>query len=130
MSAQAAVASGRRIAEAQMTSTLRYFTPGPNTTDPTTGQVTQPEGTPTRCKAKIRPATERDFPAQAGGGQVFGSNYLVAVPFAQTPIPTVGQRLVMESSPDPAVVGLTLQIRHVDFGDALTARRMLCYKVS
>lgn len=112
-----------------MTSTLRYFTLGPQTTDPTSGAVTQPELNPHTAPCKVRPATERDFPAQAGGGQVFSSNYVVSMPFAQTPVPTVGQRIVVESSPDPAVVGAAMQIRHVDIGDAITARRMLCFKV-
>jgi hypothetical protein len=129
MSASAAATMGRRRAEAQMTSTLRYFTLG----DPTTaadGTVTYPEVDPVRCEGRVRPATMRDFPTEVVGEELFASNYVVAVPFGQTPVPQVKQHVVIESSPDPALVGAELQIRQVSIGDNLTARRMLGYKVS
>lgn len=129
MTAPAAAAMGRRTAEALMTSTVRYFTLG----DPTTaddGTVTYPEVDPIRCQGRVRPATARDYPTELSGEEVFASNYLVAVPFGQTPVPRVKQRVVIETSPDPALVGAELQIRQVALGDNLSGRRMLCYKVS
>jgi len=113
-----------------MTSTVRYFTVGDPVTDPVTGEVTPSEVGPVTCIARVRPATMRDYPSQAGGAEVFATNYVVSVPFAQTPVPAVKQRLVVVSSPDPALVGASMQIRDVALGDQITARRMLCYKVS
>jgi hypothetical protein len=129
VSQAAAVRTGRLIAERQMSSALRYFTPGPPVTDPVTGQVTSSEQGAARSRCKVRPTSPRDFPAQAGGDQVFASNYIVSLPFGQAPVPAVGQEIVVESSPDPALVGARMQIRHVSIGDAITARRLLCFKV-
>lgn len=129
MTAPAAAAMGRRRAESLMTSTLRFFDLGDPVTAPD-GTVTRPEQNPVRCKGRVRPATMRDFPTEVIGEEVFASNYVVAVPFGQLPVPQVKQHVVIESSPDPALTGVELQIRQVSIGDNLTARRMLGYKVS
>lgn len=126
----AAAAMGRVLAESQMDSTLRYFDLGDPVTDPDTGEVTRPEANPVACKCRVRPATMRDFHSQAGGEELFASNYVVSVPFEQSPAPLVKQHVVIETSPDPAMVGVELQIRQVSYGDHVTARRMLCYKVT
>ena len=129
MTAPGAAAMGRQLAESLMTSTVRYFDVG----DPVTaadGTVTRAEQNPVRCKGRVRPASMRDFPTEVIGEEVFASNYVVAVPFGQLPVPRVKQHAVIEASPDPALVGVELQIRQVDLGDNLTARRMLGYKVS
>lgn len=130
MSAPAAAAMARRMAESLMTSTGRYFTLGEPVTDPDTGAVTIPEVNPQTCSCRVRPATMRDFPSQAAGEEVFASNYVIAVPFSQAPVPLVKQHFVIETSPDPALVGVELQIRQVTLGDNVSARRMLGYKVS
>ena len=129
MTTPGAAAGARLLAESLMTSTIRYFTLG----EPTTaadGTVTIPEVDPQRCPGRVRPATMRDFPTQVVGEEVFASNYVVAVSFSQVPVPQVKQHVVIETSPDPALVGAELQIRQVSIGDNLSARRMLCYKVS
>jgi hypothetical protein len=130
MTAPAAAAMARRVAESLMTSSVRYFTLGEPVTDPENGAVTRPEMDTARCVGRVRPATMRDFPAQSVGEEVFASNYVVAVPFGQTPVPAVKQHIVIEASPDPALVGVELQIRQVTLGDNVSARRLLCYKVS
>lgn len=130
MTAPAAAAMGRRMAESLMTSTGHYFDLGDPVTDPVTGEVTIPEIDPQTCICRVRPATMRDFPAQAAGEEVFASNYVIAVPFTQAPVPRVKQHFVIDTSPDPALVGVELQIRQVTLGDNISARRMLGYKVS
>lgn len=130
MTAPAAAALGRQLAEALMTSSGRYFDLGEPTTDPVTGAVTRTEGNPHATKCRVRPATMRDFHSEAGGEELFASNYVVAIPFAVNPPPQVKQHFVIDSSPDPAMVGVELQIRQVAYGDHVTARRMLCFKVT
>ena len=120
---------GRRIAESQMDSTGHYFDLG----DPVTaadGTVTRPEKNSVSTKCRVRPATQRDFHSQAVGEELFASNYVIAVPFEQSPPPVVKQHFVIDTSPDPAMVGLELQVRQVSYGDHVTARRMLCFKVT
>ena len=126
----AAAAMGRRLAESQMDSTGHYFDLGDPVTDPDTGEVTRPEANPHTTICRVRPATMRDFHSQAGGEELFASNYVVAVPFEQSPAPKVKQHFVIDASPDPAMVGVELQVRQVSYGDHVTARRMLCYKVT
>jgi hypothetical protein len=130
VSATETASAGRSLAERQMTSTVRYFDLGDPVTDPDTGEVTRPETNPHTSRCRVRPATMRDFHSQAGGEELFASNYVVAIPFEQVPPPEVKQHCVIESSPDPAMVGVELQIRQVAYGDHVTARRMLCFKVS
>lgn len=112
-----------------MSSTGHYFDVGAPVTDPSTGEVTRAELNPHTTRCRVRPATMRDFPAQAGGAEVFASNYVVSVPFDLTPAPHVKQHFKVDASPDPALVGIELQIRQVAYGDDVTARRMLGYKV-
>lgn len=113
-----------------MTSTVRYFDLGDPVTDPSTGAVTRPESNAHTTKCRVRPATLRDYHSMAGGEELFASNYVVAVPYEQAPPPQVKQHCVIVASPDPAMVGVELQIRQVAYGDNVTARRMLCFKVS
>lgn len=130
VSAQETAHGGRRIAEQLMTSTGHYFDVGDPVTDPNTGEVTRAELNPHTTRCRVRPATMRDFPSQAGGAEIFASNYVVAVPFELDPPPQVKQHFIIDSSPDPALVGVELQIRQVAYGDGVTARRMLGYKVA
>lgn len=130
MSAAQAALRGQRLAERQMTSTVRFFTEGDPVTDPETGEVSPSEVDPVTCPARVRPMSMRDYPALAGGEQVFAANFVVSVPFSQEPIPRVKQRVVVVSSPDPALVGMAMQVRDVAAGDQISARRLLCYRVA
>jgi hypothetical protein len=126
----AAAAMGRRLAESQMDSTGHFFDLGAPVTDPSTGAVTRPQSNSHSTVCRVRPATMRDYHSQAGGEELFASNYVIAIPFEASPAPQVKQHFVIDTSPDPALVGLELQIRQIAYGDHVTARRMLCYKVA
>lgn len=123
-------AAPRMAAERLMTSVGHYFDIGDPATDPATGEVTRVELNPHSTKCRVRPASLRDFPAEAGGAELFAANFVVSVPFGQSPPPRVKQGFVIDESPDPALVGVAMQIRDVAYGDSISARRLLCYKVS
>ena len=127
MSAVSAAPSGRSLIERQMTSTCRIFTVGDPVTDPSTGEVTRAEIDPVVTKCRVRPRGSRGSTgSEAGGAEVIATGYIVSVPFALTPPPVNFQRLVVTASPDPSLVGLSLQIREVARGDAISARRLMC----
>jgi hypothetical protein len=77
-------ATGRPDRRAQMTSTCTTSTWGPGHR-PDHGRGDPPELNPHTTKCRVRPATMRDFHSQAGGEELFASNYVVAIPFEQTP---------------------------------------------
>jgi hypothetical protein len=127
MSGVSAAPSGRALIERQMTSTCRIFTMGDPVTDPTTGEVTRTEIDAVTTKCRVRPRGSRiSTGANAGGAEVIVTGYIVSVPFDFTPVPRDFQRLVVTASPDPGLVGMSLQIRDVALGDAISARRLLC----
>lgn len=67
--------------------------------------------------------------AEAGGANLFTFDYLVSVPFSVTDL-AEGQRVLLLTSPDPALVGVEVEVRKVDRGDNITARRLACTEVS
>jgi hypothetical protein len=67
--------------------------------------------------------------ARGGGAQVFAFDYLVSVPFAVTDVQE-GHRVTVTASPDPALVGVTVEVQKVDRGEHITARRLSCNEVS
>jgi hypothetical protein len=124
----------RAEAEGAMTSTctIRARSAG-QVTDPDTGEVTDIPGAIVytgRCR--VRPAsgpggnsTERD----AGAAELLTYDYLVSVPFSVSTV-VERQRVTIDSSPDPALVGIEVEILHVDRGEHITARRLVCREVS
>lgn len=129
MNLDAALGNARALAESLMTSTCTAFTPGENLTDPQTGEVTQVQDVAWFGPCRVRPngATQASA-GTAGGAEVFTFDYIVSIPFAVDAVHE-GQRLTITASPDPALVGLTLEIQMVARGDAITARRLACTEV-
>lgn len=111
-----------------MTSTCRIFTPGDLVTDLNTGEVTRDEADVVQTPCRVRPAGTQSAQDEAGGAEIVASGYVVSVPFAITPAPF--QRVFIETSPDPSLVGLAMEIRQVARGDNITARRLLCEEVA
>lgn len=114
------------------TCTIRARSTG-RTTDPDTGEVVPTPGAVVYSGAcRFRPAsgpggdsTSRDV----GGTEVFTFDYLVSVPFSVSAV-REGHRVTCDSSPDPALVGIEVEVQHVDRGDNISARRLQCAEVS
>jgi hypothetical protein len=60
---------------------------------------------------------------------MFDFDYLVSVPFSVTGI-AEGMSVTVTASPDPALVGVNLEIQKVDRGEHITARRLSCNEVT
>jgi hypothetical protein len=131
MSAQAAAARGRARAKTLLGSTCTVFTSGEPTTDPNTGQVTRAKAVVYTGPCKVRPALTglTALSDDIGGGETFRFDYRVSLPFEEDGV-IEGMRLTVTSCPDPSMVGLTLEVQRIDRGDFLTARRLICNKVS
>ena len=121
----------RLQAEAEMASTCSIAPPGVEpVTDPDTGGVTFPPGVAIYTgKCRVRPSSGQGATAQAGGAEVFVYDYLVSIPFAEADV-AEGHRVTISDSPDPALVGVVVEVTKVDRGDYLTARRLFCNEVS
>jgi hypothetical protein len=128
VSATVTAALGRARAESLMTSACTVFTPGAPITDPNTGEVTNTQTTVWFGPCRVRPAGRESQPQTIGGAESFVFDYLVSLPFAATSV-IEGHRLTVTSSPDPALVGITVEIQKVDRGDNITARRLACSEV-
>jgi hypothetical protein len=121
---------GRALAESLMTSacTIREKSPG-LTTDPATGAVTPTLGAMVYTgPCRVRPAGREAQTTQAGGAETFTFDYLITVPFAVTGV-AEGHRLTVTASPDPALVGVEVEVQKVDRGEHITARRLSCNEV-
>jgi hypothetical protein len=118
----------RARAESLMTSTATFFTPGVPVTDPNTGEVTTSQTTVWAGACRVRPAGTQANQIVVGGAQAFAFDYLVSIPFAVTAV-FEGIRGTVTASPDPALVGITVEVQKVARGDAITARRLACTQV-
>jgi hypothetical protein len=121
----------RAAAEELMTSTCTIRARGGEwVTDPVTGEATQTAGAVAYSgKCRVRPATLQAQSRNLGGDEQFVSDVMVSVPASAAGI-TKGMVVTVDSSPDPALVGLRAEIQDVARGDSLTARRMWCLEVS
>lgn len=126
--------TARYYAESLMTSTctIREVS-NDRTMDPVTGEVTPVLGAVVYAgPCRVRPASGPGGQSAArdvGGVEVYTFDYLVSVPFAATAVKE-RQRVVIDSSPDPSLVGLDIEVQHVDRGETITARRLQCREVS
>lgn len=112
------------------TCTIRARSTG-SSTDSDTGAVTDtPGATVYSGPCRVRPVTSRaSGDTEAGGVEVFTFDYLVSIPFAETDV-AEGHRVTITASPDPALVGVEVEVQKVDRGDSITARRLSCNEVS
>ena len=127
-----AMAMARSHAESLMTSTctIREKSTGEPVTDPETGAVTFSPGEVVYSgPCRVRPAGTQGSTAEAGGAELFTFDYLVSVPFAVTGV-REGMPCKINASPDPALVDATVEIRKVDRGEHITARRLSCNEVT
>jgi hypothetical protein len=120
--------TARARAESLMSSTCTVFTPGEPITDPNTGAVTSSQTTVWFGPCRVRPAGRQSNPEIIGGAEAFSFDYLVSLPFSATAV-IEKMRLTVTGSPDPALVGITVEIQKVDRGDHITARRLACTEV-
>jgi len=112
------------------TCTIRGEAAGEPTTDPESGKVTPAEGALVysgRCR--VRPAGTQADAREMGGAETFIFDFVVSVPFAVDGV-VEGMTCRVDASPDPALVGLELEIEQVARGDHITARRLACKEVS
>jgi hypothetical protein len=127
----AALPELRAEAEAAMTATCTIRArDGEWVTDEATGEATQTPGATVysgRCRWK--PAGRAAQAEMAGGAEVFGTDFIVSIPFAATAV-RKGQLVTCDSSPDAALVGLVVEIQDVARGDQISARRLACVEVS
>ena len=112
------------------TCTIRGKSSGVPVTDSVTGAVTFPAGEVVYSgQCRVRPMTSRGGgTVEAGGAELFTFDYLVSVPFAVTGV-REGMPVTIDSSPDPDLVGIVVEIRKVDRGETITARRLSCNEV-
>lgn len=119
----------RSRAESLMTSTCTIRERDGEWTTGEDGEASQaPGATVYSGKCRVRPAGTQAQPGSSGGDETFDFDYLVSVPFSVTAV-AEGQVLTVDSAPDPALVGATVEIRRVDRGDQITARRLACTEV-
>lgn len=114
-----------------MTATCRINAKGDggNVTDPETGEVTTPAGDLIYTgKCRVRPAGSQGSDVDSGGAELASFDYVISVPFAVTSV-REGHRVTVTGSPDPALVGMVVEVRVVSRGDHVTARRLSCEEV-
>lgn len=126
--------AARARAETLMTSTctVRQRGAGEPTTDPETGEVTYAAGDVVYSgKCRIKPGGSRSRTVEAGGAELFTYDFEVSLPFAAEGAADVheGMPLTIDTSPDPAAAGLTLEVQLVARGDQISARRLACNEV-
>lgn len=130
MSASDVARRGRVRAQALQESRCTVFSTGEPTTDPNTGEVTRVQTVVWSGPCKVRPAATglTALSDDIGGGETFRFDYRVSIPF-EVDVVFEGHRLTVTSSPDPALLGLTLEVQRVDRGDHVSARRLICQRV-
>jgi len=115
-----------------MTATCRITEKGDvgNTTDSDSGEVTTPAGaTIYEGKCRVRPTATQSQDVESGGAELARFDYVISVPFSVATV-REGHRVLVLSSPDPALVGTLVEVRMVDRGDHISARRLSCEEVS
>jgi hypothetical protein len=133
VSAETAAARGRRLIESMMrsTCTVRELSSS-SAVDPDSGQVTPVPGAIVYSgKCRVRPLGNQSQTQDAGGAEVFSFDYLVSLPFNSGGSADVreGMTCHIDSSPDPALAGVDVEVQKVDRGDDITARRLFCNEV-
>lgn len=100
------------------------------TTNPDTGEVVPVAGTQRYVgKCRVRPAGRDASEFTTPGDQPFRFDYVISVPFSVASV-VEGDRLAITASPDPALVGVEVEVQKVDRGEHITARRLACQEVS
>lgn len=128
----AALAAGRREAEALMVDTISLYRPGPDIFDRDTGQ-TVPGGPAVifyTGKARVKAAQLAVSQVQAGEEELRLRQYRITIPFS-TALPSTGERpragdvVDVTASPDVRLTGLRLWVQSVQYGATATAWRII-----
>jgi hypothetical protein len=131
VSAASAAVQGRRFA-GRLYGSACVVTRGTGvpTTDPETGEVTNVPGDAVYSgPCRVRPAGTQGSTQTAGGAEVFTFDYVISLPFSEADV-MEGDRVTVAASPDMALVGLEVEVRKVDRGETVTARRLYCTDVA
>lgn len=131
MSLSSSAARGRVMTRSMMTSTCTAFTNGAPVTDPVTGAVTRSSTVLWSGPCRVRPAVTglTALSEAIGDAETFRFDYRVSIPF-EVDVVFEGHRVTITSSPDPALVGTTMEVHRVDRGDSITARRLICQRIA
>jgi hypothetical protein len=77
----------------------------------------------------VRPTATQSQDVETGGAELASFDYVISIPFAVVGV-REGHRVTVTGSPDPALVGTVVEVRMVDRGDHITARRLSCQEVT
>lgn len=127
VSAADAAASGRLAAEQQMTDRCVIERTGAVQTG-ADGTDTTPITEVYEGVCRVKPAgTAAVIPSGTAPAETW--QYKVSIPYGEAAVHSY-DRVTVTDSEDPTLVGLRLQVRNIDRGTSVTARRMWCTEVS
>ncbi|WNI16618.1 DUF6093 family protein [Actinacidiphila sp. ITFR-21] len=128
MSAAGAAASGRVAAEQQMTDRCVIARTGPVRTAED-GTDTRPAVQLYEGICRVKPAsTAAVVPSTTAPAETW--QYKLSIPYASGAGIASNDAVVITASQDPTLIGLHLQVRNIDRGTHITARRFWCTEVS
>lgn len=112
-----------------MLDAVRLVRPGADVYDPGTGTTGQPDArTLYSGPARVKPVVAQDQGVQAGQRQVVLRRYQVALPWSAVPLAAdrvvAGDQVLVDASPDPRLVGMTLWVTSVSESATATAWRL------
>ncbi|GFH34293.1 DUF6093 family protein [Streptomyces pacificus] len=128
----AALAAGRREAEALMVDTISLYRLGPDIFDRDTGMTVPGAVLVTfyTGKARVKPAQLAVSEVQAGEEEVRLRQYRITLPFGTEP-PAAGERpkpgdvVDVTASADPRMAGMRLWVQSVQYSATATAWRII-----
>ncbi|WP_329177811.1 DUF6093 family protein [Streptomyces sp. NBC_01477] len=128
MSAADTAAAGRTAAEQDMTDQCRIERTGPVATS-ADGTDTTPVTVLYDGICRVKPAgTAAVIPSVTAAAETW--QYKVSIPYSAGAGVRSGDRLTVTASQDPTLADLRLQVRNIDRGTHITARRIWCTEVS
>jgi len=119
-------------AESRMTDTCTIRRPGAPTFNSTTGAYTASSTTVYTGKCRVRTRSLgflRERAAESGEEQTVLWRYMVSVPVSVTDL-TVLDEITIDTSTDPALVGVLMRVRVVSLVTDATARKMDCEEIA
>lgn len=111
-----------------MSGVCTVFGAGQQVTDPQTGEVTTTPDVVWFGPCNVRPNDAQATATEAGGAQLLVFDYLFKLPHSATAVNEGHRVTVTEYPDDPALVGVTVEVRKVARG-GVTSRRLLCREV-
>ncbi len=128
MTAADTAAAGRAAAEQQMTDACRIERTGPVVTSQD-GTDTTPTTLVYEGPCRVKPAgTAAVIPSATAPSETW--QYKLSIPYEQGANVRSNDRVTITGSQDPTLADLRLQVRNIDRGTHITARRIWCTEVS